>query len=156
MANEKQEDTVDTFLEGVTFSRNVWTCHPTLVKDKEKIDKDTKHPVGAVVQNVTLDYTGVTKKMMLDKMSATYIIKYQTLARKKLSMLQDDDGNSIDTVSFKVVDLFTGRVSMSDSERAGKAINKISDAAELEKIGAAAMKRAAELKKAAKDAITHR
>ncbi len=159
MADEKQ---VDTFLDGVTYSRDVWTLHPTLATTKKDADgkplKDskTKRVIGAVKQKITLDFTGVTKEQMCAKMGATYIIKYQSLAREKLAMLQDDKGNTINEVNFKIVDLFTGKTKMSDSERINKGIEKCSDLEQLEAINKRTKEKIEALKKTAADAITHR
>lgn len=126
MADENKQ--IDPFLDGETFTRDVWISHPSLVDDIKKVDPETNRPVGAVKQVVTLDFSGVTKQQCLAKMGATYIIKYQNqFARKDLKWLQNGKGKTIDNVTIKIVDMFAGRVKMSDGERLTNNIGKCTD-----------------------------
>ena len=128
------ELTNDTMLDGITIDVTAWTSHPTLVKDPNKKDKETQHPVGAIKQTLTIDYSGMTFLQLLKKAAATDRIKYQNGYARKAEpekYLLNGDGGPRETFTIVVNDFFKGRESMSDSERVAKAVDKIDSIDEL-------------------------
>lgn len=138
-ANNKEErfitsDMLDWTLKDVKVELESWVSNHTLVKNMKDIDPVTKHPKGAVMQLVTLDYTGIPLRAVIRKAGATDRIKYQNgyarVADPK-EFLLNEDGSVIKKVTLIVAKFFKGRVTQSAFVKATKGVENLNNLDEL-------------------------
>ena len=124
------------FDESVAIELDCWTSHPTLVHDLKKKDPDTKHPIGAVKQLLKLFFKDLTLKTALKSSGANYRITYQNGYSRVGSdekfknvnkYLIDEQGKIRDDINIFIDKFFTGKEKMTDGEKLGKSIDKITD-----------------------------
>lgn len=124
------------FDNSVAVELDCWTSHPTLAKDLSKKDPDTKHPIGAIKQVLTFLFTNLTLRTALKASGANYRITYQNGYSRVGSdekfknvnkYLIDEKGKTRTSIEIIIDKFFTGKEKMTDGERLGKTIGKITN-----------------------------